>query len=59
MLSFILQGCTDLYKVAHHYVMENFTEIIKESTTEFLQLSEDELYKLLASGDLIPNFMSP
>lgn len=45
-----MQGCIDLYKVAHNYVMENFVDIIKDGGSEFLQLSQEELMKLLSSG---------
>lgn len=45
-----LQGCIDLFKVAHNYVMENFLDITKDNGSEFLQLSQEELTKLLSSG---------
>ncbi|XP_067944567.1 kelch-like protein 5 [Watersipora subatra] len=50
------QGCVDLFKVAHNYVMENFLDITKDTGSEFLQLSQEELMKLLASDDVnVPN----
>ena len=48
----LFQGCIDLYKVAHNYVMENFVDIIKDGGSEFLQLSLEELKKLLSSGEI-------
>lgn len=41
----------DLYKVAHNFVMENFADVVTEHSTEFLDLSFDELKKLLSSGN--------
>ena len=45
-----IQGCTDLYKVANNYVMENFVQVIQNQ--EYLLLPSDEVCRLLASDDL-------
>ncbi|XP_013399675.1 kelch-like protein 5 isoform X2 [Lingula anatina] len=48
------QGCTDLYKVANNYVMENFCDVMQNQ--EFCELSADEVSKLLTNDDLnVPN----
>ncbi|XP_071088582.1 kelch-like protein 5 isoform X3 [Haliotis cracherodii] len=48
------QGCTNLYKVANNYVMENFVEVMNNQ--EFLILPSEEVCNLLASDDLnVPN----
>jgi len=44
------QGCVDLYKVAHNYVMEHFMEVVKQQ--EFCLLPPSELGILFASEDV-------
>ncbi|KAK3918193.1 Kelch-like protein 5 [Frankliniella fusca] len=47
-------GCADLQQAAHAYTTEHFMEVVRNQ--EFLQLSPEEVSKLLASDDLnVPN----
>jgi len=49
-----IQGCSDLEKVAHNYVMENFVEITRNQ--EYLLMPAEEVAALLACEDLfVPN----
>ena len=47
-----LHGCTDLYKSAWSYALENFAEIVQEGD-EFLQMPAELLIELLKSQDLV------
>lgn len=44
------QGCSNLYKVANTYLMDNFVQVMHNQ--EFLLLPADEVCRLLASDDL-------
>ncbi|OWF36475.1 kelch-like protein 5 isoform X1 [Mizuhopecten yessoensis] len=44
------QGCTDLYKVANNYVMDNFVHVMQNQ--EFLILPAEEVCRLLSNDDL-------